>query len=236
MPPNVCAIIAAAGKGERLPGDVPKQFRDLGGRPLLVWSLRAFAAVRDVRQIVIGTAPGEVQAVSEMVKGVVPDGRALVVAGGRERQETVRLCLEAAHPAAGVVVIHDAARPFVTPDLIARAIEAAAARGAATAAVRPADTVKFEHATRGIKENLDRGRLWLIQTPQAFGRELIVKAHQAAAAQGFIGTDDTALIERMGGAVEIVRGSELNLKITTEADWMIAQALVDEGKVRPVQS
>ncbi|HUT52928.1 MAG TPA: 2-C-methyl-D-erythritol 4-phosphate cytidylyltransferase [bacterium] len=234
MPKNVCAIIAAAGKGERLPGGVAKQFRVMGGVPLLVWSLKAFAAVKDVKRIVIGTAPGEVQAATDMVKGILPDGMAGVVAGGRERQETVKLCLDAVPPDAELVVIHDAARPFVTPDLIRRTIKTAAARGAATAAVRPSDTVKFEHATRGVKENLDRERLWLIQTPQAFRKDLLVKAHEAAAAQGFIGTDDTALVERMGGSVEIVRGSELNLKITTEADWMIAEALVQAGKVKPL--
>jgi 2-C-methyl-D-erythritol 4-phosphate cytidylyltransferase len=228
----VSAIIPAAGKGERLPGDELKQFRLLGGLPLLCWSVKALAAVKDIKEIIIGAAPDRIERVRAMMQGLIPHGMVKLVAGGAERQETVRNCLQAVRADAGLVLIHDAARPFVTPDLIARSI-AAAGKGAATAAVRPADSVKFEHVTRGIRENLDRSRLWLIQTPQVFARDLIVRAHEAAAAQGFRATDDTSVVERMGAAVEIVRGGELNLKITTEAEWMIAEALVSSGKVKP---
>jgi 2-C-methyl-D-erythritol 4-phosphate cytidylyltransferase len=155
-----------------------------------------------------------------------------VIAGGPDRQATVRLCLAAMTPDTETVVIHDAARPFVLKETIERTIRAGARAGAATAAVRSSDAIKFEHLTRGVLENLDRGRIWLVQTPQAFRADLIKAAHDDAARHGISALDDTALTERTRVATEIVPGNPLAFKITTESDWAIAEALVKAGVVK----
>lgn len=226
------AIIPAAGNGKRLPGEVPKQFRELGGLPVLAWSIRALAAA-GVSEILVGAAEDQFERVSGLAAGLLPDGLIKPVPGGPERQDTVRACLAQVRADAEVIVIHDAARPFVSAELIGKAIAAASRSGACTVAIRPADTIKFEHASRGIRENLDRDRLWQVQTPQAFARDIICRAHEAAREQEFTGTDDTVLVERIGASVEIVRGDRLNFKITDPGDWEMAAALVAACSVKP---
>jgi 2-C-methyl-D-erythritol 4-phosphate cytidylyltransferase/2-C-methyl-D-erythritol 2,4-cyclodiphosphate synthase len=224
----VSVIIAAAGRGTRLPGEEPKQFRRLGDRPVLAWSVAAFASTPGVAELIAGAAAEDAGRVRSILAEWAPGLEIKVVTGGDERQETVRRCLEAVSALSEVVVIHDAARPFVGLDLIRRTIAAAQKVGAATAAIPPADTVKLiDEDAPGGGRNLPRARLWSIQTPQAFRAEIIREAHRRAAAEGFIGSDDTALVERLGQKVEMVMGSPLNFKITTPADLGLAQAATE---------
>jgi 2-C-methyl-D-erythritol 4-phosphate cytidylyltransferase len=225
-------IIPAAGKGERLAGETPKQFMTLGDRPVLAWSLAAAAAAAAILEVIVGAAQDQVSRAQAIVSAWYPDRPCRVIAGGRDRQETVSRCLEAA-PDSPLVLIHDAARPFLTVNLMEIVLYAAEKHRAATVAIPPVDTVKLVSREGGLAENLARARLRLIQTPQAFEGNLIREAHRRAEQDGFRGTDDTALVERLGVPVEIAPGSSLNLKITTPADWEIAKALVASGLVSP---
>jgi len=232
MPPIVSAIVPAAGRGERLNSQGPKQFMALGDRPLLAWSVERLLAA-GVMEVIVGASPDRLDQVRGLIGSAAAGKSIKVVAGGAERQETVRSCLAAVRADAEVVVIHDAARPFASIGLIEKVVRAAAEFGAATAAIRPVDAIKMESNGGGTAENLDRGRLWRVQTPQAFRADLIREAHERAAKDGFLGLDDTTLVERMGAPVEMVEGEVKNFKITTAEDWEIATALVKAGVEKP---
>jgi 2-C-methyl-D-erythritol 4-phosphate cytidylyltransferase len=217
MPPHpVTAVIVAAGSGRRMGSAVAKQFLPLAGRPLMAHSLETFLDHPEVDRVVVvlpagGPAP-------ELPAGVTG------VPGGPTRQESVRLGLEAAGDH-GWVLIHDAARPLVSSDLIDRVLAAARASGAAVPAVPAGDTVKQVDG-EVILSTLDRRRLVQVQTPQCFRTDLWREAHEAARRDGFLGTDDSQLVERAGHRVTWVEGSPRNLKVTTEADLELASALV----------
>lgn len=225
------AIIPAAGRSERLGAGLPKQMMTLGDRPVLAWAAGALAAASGVSEIVVGAAEDQLERTREMLADWIDEVPVIVVAGGAHRQDTVRRCLQASRSDSEIIVIHDAARPLLKKDLVEKVIGAAKKSGAATLAIRPADTIKLVNDEKNI--NLDRQSLWRIQTPQAFAADLIKKAHEQAAEDGFQGTDDTALVERLGHEVEMVVGHEWNLKITTKADWDMVTALVDQGLAGP---
>lgn len=225
------AIIPAAGRSERLGAGLPKQMMTLGDRPVLAWAAGALAAASGVSEIVVGAAEDQLERTRKMLAAWIETVPVKVVAGGAHRQDTVRRCLQASRSDSEIIVIHDAARPLLKKDLVEKVIGAAKKSGAATLAIRPADTIKLVNDEKNI--NLDRQSLWRIQTPQAFAADLIKKAHEQAAKDGFQGTDDTALVERLGHEVEMVVGHEWNLKITTKADWDMVTALVDQGLAGP---
>jgi len=230
MAVEATAILAAAGRGDRL-GREPKQFLDLGGRPVIAWSAAALASSPSVSEMVVGSLPAEMERTESILRQWLPNVRLKVVAGGEHRQETVAACLAHADEKAKIVIIHDAARPFVTGTLIENTIEAARKSGAATLAIRPVDAVRLERGN-GL-EPLERERVSLIQTPQAFESGLIREAHERAGRDGFIGADDCILVERLGHGVELVLGSGFNFKITGPGDWELARALVSAGLVTP---
>jgi 2-C-methyl-D-erythritol 4-phosphate cytidylyltransferase len=227
---RVVVIVAAGGRGERLAAGVPKQFRLLAGRPLLNWSVSRLCRAAEVKELIVGAPQDWVSATREIVAPACGSVPAQVVAGGAHRQDTVRRCLAARREEAEVVLIHDAARPFLGREMIEKVIATAAEEGAATLAMRPVDTIKLE-GPNGVMENLPRDRLWQIQTPQAFRRELLERAHAQAEKDGVIATDDAGLVERLGKKVEMVAGNPLNLKITTAEDWRMAEALAAAGLV-----
>jgi 2-C-methyl-D-erythritol 4-phosphate cytidylyltransferase len=216
------ALVPAAGSGSRLCSTLPKPLVLLAGRPLLLHTLLRLERVAAVEGIVVVAAPGLVDAVTRDVVAAGPLSRVLsVVPGGAARQESVRVGLEALPPWADLVVVHDGARPLVPPGLVEAVLRAAADTGAALAAVRPTDTVR---ADGGL--TLDRDRLWLVQTPQAFAVPLLREAHARAAAEGVAATDDGALVERLGRPLTVVPGSGRNLKVTTRDDLVVAEALL----------
>lgn len=222
--PSIVAIVPAAGSGSRMGGSSPKQFLRLGGVPVLVRALRILAGSRVVQGIVLVAPPAAVERTRRLLaRHRVPRVLA-VVPGGAERQESVWLGLQAVPAAADLVVVHDGVRPFITGTLVRDVVEAARRFGAASCGLPVRDTVK--RVREGFVETtVDRGGLWLIQTPQAFRRTLLWEAHEKARRDGFLGTDDAVLVERLGVPVRMVAGLEENLKITTPDDLARARVL-----------
>jgi 2-C-methyl-D-erythritol 4-phosphate cytidylyltransferase len=217
-------IIVAAGRSERMDG-LDKVFATLMGRPLLAWTLAAFKACDAIDDVVVVASQTSVLRVREFCAEWRFSKVAAVVPGGETRQDSVRAGLEAAAGAA-IVAIHDAARPLVTADLIARGVALARESGAALCAIPSRDTVKEVAGDPPVvRSTPDRASMWLAQTPQAFDRELLLEAHARATSSA---TDDAALIEATGHAVRVYRGADSNLKITTQEDLIIAEALLRE--------
>jgi 2-C-methyl-D-erythritol 4-phosphate cytidylyltransferase / 2-C-methyl-D-erythritol 2,4-cyclodiphosphate synthase len=224
MTPKVAAIVVAAGRGLRAGGDVPKQYRAIAGEPVIRPSLARFAAHRAIAAVQPVIHPDD-----EAMFRTATDGLDLLpaVPGGATRQGSVRAGLEALlarQP--DIVLVHDAARPFLSDALVTRAIAAAEASGAAVPAVAVADTVKKVDATGGIIATIDRADLRMVQTPQAFAFALLLDAHRRAAAAGREDfTDDAALLEWAGQRVTVFEGEPGNVKLTTSDDFVRAEAL-----------
>jgi 2-C-methyl-D-erythritol 4-phosphate cytidylyltransferase len=208
------ALLLAAGSGERLGVGRPKAFVELAGRPMLEWSLAALRAA-GLSRIVIALPDGATAPVG--CEGV---------RGGASRSASVRAAL--ARVDADVVVVHDAARPLVTPDVFTRVVEALAEADCAIAAARVADTVKQADAERFVTATLDRSRLWAVQTPQAFRRAALAHALDVTDDVLAQATDDASLIERAGGTVRVVETSPANFKVTTPHDLRVAELLLRE--------
>jgi 2-C-methyl-D-erythritol 4-phosphate cytidylyltransferase len=198
---SVVGIVPAAGRGERLGADGPKAFVVCAGRPLIEWSLDVLREVCD--RVIVAVPPG----VS------YPDS----VEGGPVRSDSVRRALAAA-PEATVVVVHDAARPFITHDLVERCLEGLAGHDAAIAAAPVTDTVKEVDAARRVTRTLDRSVLWSIQTPQVFDAAVLRRALDVPLEALKAATDDAALVEAAGGSVRVVEASPANFKVTSPAD------------------
>lgn len=227
---QVGVVVVAAGRGLRVGGDVPKQYRALGGRPVLALALDAFLAHPLVAQVVTVVHPDDDALYRDAVTDFGVHQRKLrsPVAGGASRQASVRNGLEALAGVAGaaldLVLIHDAARPFVTAAVIGRAIEAGRAHGAAVPGVAVTDTIKTVDNDAFVRETPDRATLRAIQTPQAFGFAMLVAAHRLALAEGRDGfTDDGALAEWAGAPVHVFEGDAANVKLTTPQDYDAAE-------------
>jgi 2-C-methyl-D-erythritol 4-phosphate cytidylyltransferase len=222
---RVSAIIAAAGSGIRLGLDAPKAFVPLGGRSLLYYSLRAIAALDAIGEAVVTVPAGMEPRARAEVERAGLEIPVKLVAGGAERQDSVRIALAITNAESEVVLIHDAARPLATPAMFAACLEAVRRADGAIAAIAVADTLKRTD-DRTITATVARAGLWQAQTPQAFRRVMLIKAHDRAVRERWAATDDAELIERCGGRVEVVESSATNFKITTPADLEIAEALV----------
>ena len=219
------AIVPAAGAGTRMGGRQPKQYLALGGVPLLVHTLRVLAPCPSLEGVVIAVPVDRISATRALLRRFRVPRVVAVVAGGAERQDSVRLGLEAAPPEPAWIVVHDAVRPFITPELVERVLAAARIPGAATCGWPVRETVKSVRDSL-IEKTLPREGLWLTQTPQAFRRELLQEAHDKAARDGVRATDDAMLIERLGGRVAMVQGLAQNIKITTPEDLKTARGLL----------
>ena len=221
---DVGVIIVAAGSGTRTGSSELKQFRWVAGKPALLHSVQAFMARADVALVVV-VLPKAYAADPPPWLFQCDIERLLVSVGGRERQESVWNGLEDMSDDIAVVVVHDAARPLVTDETIDRVIAAARAGTGAVAALPVVDTLKEVDDNGNIVRTVERARLWRAQTPQAFPRELLERAHTDAKRAGATATDDAALLERLQLPVVVVRGSERALKITEEGDFNRAEAL-----------
>ncbi len=214
------ALIVAAGSGQRLGAGVPKAYVELAGRPMLAWSVEALAATPAVEEIVIALPQG----------AQAPAGT-LGVVGGSSRSESVLHALEAAGPGE-TVLVHDAARPLLTPALAAEVIAALEDEPGADAAIAAApvtDTIKRAGRDGGeVRETLDRGELWAVQTPQVFRRAALERALDVEAEVLARATDDASLIERAGGRVLVVPSPVQNIKVTTSFDLHVAEMLLGE--------
>lgn len=214
----------AAGSGTRLGLQSPKAFVRLAGQTLLAYSLRVIGGVAEIDEAVIAAPIGMELAARAEVAAAAMEIPVKITPGGAERQDSVRIALALTSAEAEIVVVHDAARPFATPAIFTAAIAAAAHAGAAIAAIPVADTLKRVDS-RTIFATLPRAGLWQAQTPQAFRREILIRAHERATHERDSATDDAELVERIGSRVAVVDGSALNLKITTPDDLRIAEAL-----------
>jgi 2-C-methyl-D-erythritol 4-phosphate cytidylyltransferase len=209
------ALLVAAGRGERLGTGGPKAFVMLGGRPMLEWSIDALSKVDEVERIVVALPPG-----------VHAPAGTIGVAGGAARSHSVRAALREAGDA-DVVLIHDAARPMVTPAIVQDCLDVLAAHDCdgAIAAAPVTDTIK-ESRGEEVVRTLDRSRLWAVQTPQAFTRQALERALDRAEDALADATDDASLVESDGGTVRLVPSPRENLKVTTPLDLRVAELLL----------
>jgi len=218
-------LVTAAGTGERM-GRRRKPYLDLAGKSILLRTLERLSAAGGCEQVVVVVheeehTAGEVARVLERELGPVR-----VVPGGTTRQASARAGLQAVGEDVPVVLIHDAVRPLVRPEVVRRVAAAALEHGAAIAAVPATETIKQVEPDGTIAVTPLRQRLWYARTPQGFRRELIVRAHREALGAGFEGTDDAQLVERLGLPVRVVEDSYDNIKITTDEDLAVAEALL----------
>lgn len=210
------ALIVAAGRGERLGEGRPKALVELAGRPLLQWSVDVLKEIEAIEQIVVALPAGV----------AAPAGTNGVV-GGAVRSESVRLALAAAGPG-DPVLVHDAARPLLTPQLVNDMLAAVAANGVegAVAAAPVTDTIKLADSERTVLETLERSSLWAVQTPQVFRREALEQALDVPDEVLAVASDDAWLLERAGGKVVLVEAPRENIKITTTIDLALAEMLL----------
>lgn len=226
---DVGVIVVAAGSGSRTGSAELKQFRWVAGKPMLLHSIQAFHRRADVAQVVA--------VLPRSVAGDPPPwifqcdvDRLLVSVGGRERGDSVWSGIEDLEDEVEIVVVHDAARPLVTDATIDAVVRQARAGTGAIAALPVVDTLKEVDPEGRIVRTVDRARLWRAQTPQAFPRDMLERAHLEARRSGIAATDDAALCERLGFPVVVVRGSERALKVTEEGDFARADALSALGE------
>jgi 2-C-methyl-D-erythritol 4-phosphate cytidylyltransferase len=225
------AIIVAAGKGVRMNADTKKQYLQLGGNPIIIRTLRIFSDCPSVGIVCLVVPPSDDAYCRELVhKYPAIRAKCRVVHGGETRQASVYQglrVLEKEVAAGDPVIIHDGVRPLVTVEQIESCVASAEENGACILALPAQDTLKkVEGASGIITGTLKRQNVWLAQTPQVFRYALIRDAHELALKDGFTGTDDAMLVERMPHPVHVVPGSRTNLKVTTPDDLALAQALV----------
>lgn len=221
------AVIVAAGKGSRMKTDINKQYLLLDNKPVLAHTIEAFERSELISEIIVVINKDDRELFAgSVIKPYNFSKITSVVVGGADRQASVYNGLCYVKASSDIVVVHDGARPLVTEDIIHRTIDAALVYGAACAGVPVKDTIKKVGKDFTVEYTPDRSELWAIQTPQAFRREILVSAHQNAACDGFRGTDDSVLAERLGYRVRMVMGSYTNIKITTAEDLVLAEAIL----------
>lgn len=229
---KVSAVITGAGRGLRM-GGVAKQFMYLAGRPVIAHTIGQFQSCTFVDEIVVVTPPPDIEHVlRDVVERYGFSRVSHVVGGGATRQDSVYNGIMATLPDADVVLVHDAVRPLVTKEMIENVTKAAIEHGAAIVGVPVKDTIKAMDEDGFVAATPPRERLVAAQTPQAFRRDIIVEAHKAARKDGFLGTDDAALAERLGIRVAVVPGAETNIKLTTPDDVALVERLLSERTAR----
>jgi 2-C-methyl-D-erythritol 4-phosphate cytidylyltransferase len=239
---RVAVILPAAGMGTRMgkgsaekTGTSRKQFMLLEGSPILIHTVRKFAASDRITEIVVAVRAEDTEWVAEMLGGEFPASRVRVVEGGNSRQQSVENALASLRPDTDLVAVHDAVRPFITIETIHNVIDEAARSGAAIVGVPAIDTVK--QVTRGtdhvrIRSTLPREKLVMAQTPQVFRYELLMRAFDSARGDGFTGTDESSLVERLDVEVSVVSGSDRNIKITKPGDMELAHLFLREESAK----
>ncbi len=228
MNPICTAVIVAAGKGKRMGTDISKQFLHLCGKEILAHTVEKFETAENIRDIVLVTGAESLQDVKDMSQEYGWKKVISVVAGGKERQDSVWNGLHEVSADTEIVLIHDGVRPFVTEDILNLSIETAVEMGGCVAGVPAKDTIKVCDSENIAVATPDRSTLWQIQTPQTFCKDLIVNAYTQAKADGFVGTDDASLAEHSGYPVKVIMGSYRNIKITTKEDLLIGEAFLKE--------
>jgi 2-C-methyl-D-erythritol 4-phosphate cytidylyltransferase len=218
------AIIVAAGKSARMGQNTDKAFLNLGPKPVVAWSLLAFEQCPDIDQIVLVVRKEQVMAARSVIHMFGISKAAKIVPGGSRRQDSVTNGMAELDPETRIVVVHDGARPCVTPQLISETIKCAKRNGCGVAASRIWDTVKYVERGSTVKHTVDRAKLWAVQTPQAFNLDLLRRACEEVAAQKVTITDEASAVELLGEKVRLVEWPLPNIKITTAEDLPLAAA------------
>lgn len=223
---NAVAVIVAGGQGTRIEGKLPKQFLNLGDKPILAHCVQRFETCETIDQIVLVVPEDYLEYCSQAIVDPYDFKKVKkIVCGGRERQDSVYLGLKACPNSTTVVAIHDGVRPFVSPLKISESIRLCEEKKAVILAVPAKDTIKRVEGN-SVVTTLDRKKLWLVQTPQVFEYSFILNAYEKAMEEGFVGTDDAMLVERLGEEVAVVEGEYQNIKITTAEDLVIAEKFI----------
>lgn len=218
------AIIVAGGTGSRFRSDTPKQFLALLGKPLLAHTLAAFQLCDAVTRIVLVLPREGFAARREAMESFAGTKPTDVVPGGESRQDSVREGLSCLDPdPENLIAVHDGARPLVDSELITATIAAASEFGGAIAAIPVVETLKEVSESMAVERTVDRARYYRAQTPQCFRYGILRQAFEAARRDGFVGTDEAALVERVGATIHVVNGSERNIKVTTPEDMARAE-------------
>ena len=221
-------VVPAAGRGLRLGSSAPKALVSLAGKPMLVHTLLRFSGLGLASPVLVAAPPGSEDEFRSALAAHGLAEMAHVIAGGAERQDSVRIALEALSPETELVLIHDAARPFVPGEAIRASIRAAKTHGAATVAIRAVDTILEAEDGDFLRSTPDRAHLWACQTPQTFRVEVIRDAHRRAIERGLSATDDATLVRVCGGRVKLIEGSPENFKVTTPYDLRLAEWMLRE--------
>ena len=223
----ISAIIVAAGKGIRMNDPIRKQYLDLAGRPVLAHSVKVFDTCELVDKIFLVIPKEDIEYCQENIVPFMELKNGLtLVPGGEQRQNSVYNGLRAMDKNTDTVVIHDGVRPFIQPHELKACILGARKFGACILGIPAGDTVKCVGKSGFIEKTLARDSIWLAQTPQAFKYECIMRAHETARRDGYTGSDDASLVERLGAGVKIINGSKNNIKITVQEDLIIARAML----------
>ena len=236
---KIAVILPAAGLGTRMgrmsaekAGTSRKQFMLLDGSPILLHTVRKFAASSRIQEIAVAVRPDDLDWVTELLHREVLGKRVLVVEGGNSRQQSVENALRSLAPDTELVAVHDAVRPFIDLETIDKVLDEAAETGAAIVGIVPVDTVKqvsrAQNSKAKIRATLPREKLVLAQTPQVFRYDLLVRAFEAARNDGFTATDESSLVERLEVEVSVVLGSDRNIKITKPTDMDLARLFLEE--------
>ncbi len=234
--PRVSAVVAAAGLSKRFSPPGKKQFATLGEKPLIVHCLSTFDSNKLVKSIVVVVPEDEIAHARKLLESFEFEKITSIVGGGKKRYISVRNGFYATPPSSDIVLIHDAARPFVDNNTIEKVVAGCAGTGACICAVPVTDTLKRERGEGpSVLETVPRKGLWRAQTPQAFRRDVLEGIYRSDALAELDATDESALAEAMGIEVQIVEGNDLNMKITTAADFKIAELIAGKGEVVNVQ-
>ncbi len=225
------ALIAAAGKGQRMGGGVKKQFIPLRGIPLLLYTLRAFEEFEGIEHIYLVIDEGDFEyCTGEIIQKYGIEKVVKLVPGGHLRQDSVWNGLEAMEGHCDIVIVHDGVRPFVSAGILKRLVAAMRDYQAVVTAIPTHDTIKRVDGAGHVVDTLQRDALFHIQTPQGFRYDVIKEAYERASREGAEGTDDAYFVERMGIRVKVIEGSPLNIKITTPEDIALANWILQAGK------
>ena len=223
---SVSAVIVAAGNSKRMNDGVDKLAVELSGKPLLAWTISRFESTEIIDEIIVVTREDEVEKVKEMTKSEGFRKVSSVVKGGVYRQQSAQNGLDATSNDSKVVLVHDGARPLIRTSDIERIAESAEENGAALLAIPSKDSVK-EVQNGIVKQTLPRESVWLAQTPQGFRKELLQEAFSSAEKEGYIGTDEASLVERIGKEVAVVEGHSNNIKVTVSSDIRVVRSLLE---------
>ncbi|MDQ0507848.1 2-C-methyl-D-erythritol 4-phosphate cytidylyltransferase 2 [Aedoeadaptatus ivorii] len=225
---EVCAMIAAAGMGRRMNYELNKQFLPIRGKPMIRRTLEKFDVMEEIDKIVLLIREGEEPMIASILHAMQPIHPIHIVIGGKERQDSIWQGLQFLSDWDGIVLTHDGARPFITRAEILESIRCAEEYGACCLMTPMKDTVKISSDGKWARVTPDRSKLYAIQTPQGFQKDVLVHAYRQAFDEGYYGTDDCSLVEKTGKSVRLIPGSYNNIKITTPEDLILAEAICED--------